>query len=99
MGFDLPAMQKYKTEVPKCSLCPAMYSLTGARVQCAMGKCTVAFHPTCAVQKGFCTKGPEEQMCRGVTAGGKYSIFCATHSEEQKKWIIREAGDWGSGRY
>ena len=55
-----------------CTLCADEESArSGAKLQCAYGKCQVAFHPTCAIEAGALT----EQHDSG------WKVYCGKHSE------------------
>ena len=78
-----------------CSLCPpnsAQRSL-GAKVQCQVAKCTVAFHPTCAIEAGYRTKRPGE-----MNSEDRYTVMCAKHSRQERDGAARPAQRTGRAK-
>ena len=64
-GFDHECLAPFRKL--KCSLCTTPESRgLGLKVQCSYPKCAVAFHPTCALEAGFCVKGAGEANRHGI---------------------------------
>ena len=76
----------------RCTLCQDTASKTlGAKVQCAHHKCAAAFHPTCALARGFLSLGPDEEDRHGKSTATHFTILCEKHSAEERAFRAGKA--------